>query len=47
MKIHANARTTIRTRALLVKQVLEQGKTKAETARARQNAYFRPQPIAR
>jgi len=34
MKIHANARTTIKTRALLVEQVLEQGKTKAETARA-------------
>jgi transposase InsO family protein len=34
MKIHANARTTIKTRALLVDQVIRQGKTKAETARA-------------
>jgi len=34
MKIHANARTTIKTRALLVDQVIHQGRTKAETARA-------------
>jgi transposase InsO family protein len=34
MKIHANARTTLKTRALLVDQVIRQGKTKAETARA-------------
>ena len=34
MKIHANARTTEKTRADLVDQVIRQGKTKAETARA-------------
>jgi len=34
MKIHANARTTVKTRALLVDQVIHHGKTKAETARA-------------
>jgi transposase InsO family protein len=34
MKIHANARTTIKTRALLVMEVLQHKKTKAETARA-------------
>jgi transposase InsO family protein len=34
MKIHANARTTIKTRALLVDQVIGHNKTKAETARA-------------
>jgi len=34
MKIHANARTTEKTRADLVDHVIHQGKTKAETARA-------------
>ena len=34
MKIHANARTTLKSRALLVDEVLGSGKTKAETARA-------------
>jgi len=34
MKIHANARTTFKTRALLVAEVLQHKKTKAETARA-------------
>ena len=33
MKIHANARTTFKTRALLVDQVVQQGRTRAETAR--------------
>lgn len=33
MKIHANARTTVKTRALLVEQVVLLGKTRAETAR--------------
>lgn len=33
MKIHANARTTLKTRALLVDEVLRGKKTKAETAR--------------
>ena len=34
MKIHANARTTFKTRALLVDQVICHNKTNAETARA-------------
>ena len=34
MKIHANARTTVKTRALLVDQVVRRGKTRAETARS-------------
>lgn len=33
MKIHANARTTVKTRALLVDEVVRQGKTRAEAAR--------------
>lgn len=34
MKIHANARTTLKTRGILVDQVIRHKKTKAETARA-------------
>lgn len=34
MKIHANARTTLKTRALLVDEVVRHGKTRAEAARA-------------
>jgi transposase InsO family protein len=34
MKIHANARTTLKTRAILVDQVIRHKKTKAEAARA-------------
>ena len=34
MKIHANARTTFKTRAFLVGQVIYHKKAKAETARA-------------
>lgn len=34
MKIHANARTTLKTRAVLVDQVIRHKKTKAEAARA-------------
>ena len=34
MKIHANARTAVKTRALLVDRVIHCNKTKAETARA-------------
>ena len=34
MKIHANARTTFKSRALLVDEVVRRGKTKAEVARA-------------
>jgi transposase len=33
MKIHANARTTVKTRSLLVDALIREGKTKAETAR--------------
>jgi len=33
MKIHANARTTLKTRAVLVDQVIRHKKTKAEAAR--------------
>jgi len=33
MKIHANARTTFKTRSLLVDEVVHHGKTRAETAR--------------
>ena len=34
MKIHANARTTYKTRVILGDQVIRRGKTKAEAARA-------------
>jgi transposase-like protein len=34
MKIHANARTTLKNRAILVDQVIRHQKTKAEAARA-------------